>query len=318
MADKSWSTDSVQGAERFAYWHDAVSEAVLNVTARNPLGNRFAGDITCNEFDDLRFAAFTSTPHQIIRTRGHIGRSRGEHYLVSVQRLGSSLMSQADRVAELAPGHIGILDGMRPFTVAFPGNVDRIVAAIPHRLLRPRAPWLEAVPLRTLPAPSPLVDVCKVYIERLSAAQSGSVREFWLLAENLCNLLALLTAPGETERQSLRRVTRQAELDHMLAYLRANLADPGLSPRVLADRMGVSIRTVHNRFEEAGLTFGKWVSEHRLLACHKVLSDPAFGGLNVSEIAFKWGFNDLSHFTKAFRARFAMTPTACRKSRPTP
>jgi AraC-like DNA-binding protein len=83
---------------------------------------------------------------------------------------------------------------------------------------------------------------------------------------------------------------------------------------MLADRMGVSIRTVHNRFEEAGLTFGKWVIEHRLLACQKALSDPAFDTLSISEIAFKWGFNDLSHFNKAFRARFGATPTTCRKA----
>jgi len=29
---------------------------------------------------------------------------------------------------------------------------------------------------------------------------------------------------------------------------------------------------------------------------------------NISEIAYRWGFNDLSHFNKAFRARFDMTP----------
>jgi AraC family transcriptional activator of tynA and feaB len=30
--------------------------------------------------------------------------------------------------------------------------------------------------------------------------------------------------------------------------------------------------------------------------------------LNISEIAYAWGFNDLSHFNRAFRARFGMTP----------
>jgi AraC-like DNA-binding protein len=314
MADKRWSTDGVGGVDRFAYWHDAVSEAVLNVTPRNPSGNEFTGAITCNEFDDLRFSAFTSTPHQIVRARGHINRSQGEHYLVSVQRRGTSVMSQGDRVAALAPGNIGILDGMRPFTVSFPENVDRIVAAIPHRLLRPRAPWLDAVPLRMLPADSPLVDVCKLYIERLSTAQSGNAREFWVLAENLCNLIALLTAPSDAEQSSIRHGMRQAELEHMLAYLRSNLANPKLSPAMLAERMGVSVRTVHNRFEEAGLTLGKWLLEHRLLACHTRLSDSAFSRLSVSEIAFEWGFNDLSHFNKAFRARFGKTPSACRAS----
>jgi AraC family transcriptional regulator, positive regulator of tynA and feaB len=29
-------------------------------------------------------------------------------------------------------------------------------------------------------------------------------------------------------------------------------------------------------------------------------------------IAYRWGFNDLSHFDKAFRARFDCSPRECR------
>jgi len=94
MPSKSWSTETVRTPEQFAYWHDAVSQAVLNVAPRNPAGGRFSGDITCSEFDDLRFAAFASTPHEIVRTPAHISRSNGEHYLISVQRRGLSVMSQ--------------------------------------------------------------------------------------------------------------------------------------------------------------------------------------------------------------------------------
>jgi AraC family transcriptional activator of tynA and feaB len=88
-----------------------------------------------------------------------------------------------------------------------------------------------------------------------------------------------------------------------------------LSPQRLARHMRVSVRTVHNRFEEAGTTFGRWVLEHRLLACHKALGDPHHDRFSVSQIAFSWGFNDLSHFTKAFRARFDVPPGHLRRLR---
>jgi AraC family transcriptional regulator, positive regulator of tynA and feaB len=35
--------------------------------------------------------------------------------------------------------------------------------------------------------------------------------------------------------------------------------------------------------------------------------------MTVSQIAFGAGFNDLSHFTKAFRARFGMPPGIYRR-----
>jgi AraC-like DNA-binding protein len=55
--------------------------------------------------------------------------------------------------------------------------------------------------------------------------------------------------------------------------------------------------------------------ENRLVACHRALSDPLYDGISVSQIAFNWGFNDLSHFTKAFRARFDIPPGHLRRLR---
>jgi AraC family transcriptional activator of tynA and feaB len=37
---------------------------------------------------------------------------------------------------------------------------------------------------------------------------------------------------------------------------------------------------------------------------------------HISEIAYAWGFNDLSHFNRAFRQRFDMTPSEWRESAP--
>jgi AraC-like DNA-binding protein len=36
--------------------------------------------------------------------------------------------------------------------------------------------------------------------------------------------------------------------------------------------------------------------------------------LSISEICFRWGFNDAAHFSRAFREQFATTPRAWRSS----
>jgi AraC family transcriptional regulator, positive regulator of tynA and feaB len=51
--------------------------------------------------------------------------------------------------------------------------------------------------------------------------------------------------------------------------------------------------------------------ENRLEACRKALRDQP--GRSISEIAWGWGFNDLSHFTKSFRARFGLSPREWRR-----
>jgi AraC family transcriptional regulator, positive regulator of tynA and feaB len=90
--------------------------------------------------------------------------------------------------------------------------------------------------------------------------------------------------------------------------MRRNLADPSLTPDKAATHLGVSVRTIHSRFAEIGQAFGRWLLDARLDACHRTLSGAGAKHLTVSTVAFGWGFNDLSHFNKTFKARYGLTP----------
>jgi AraC family transcriptional activator of tynA and feaB len=312
MTSRHWSTRMVSPREQFAFWREAVCEAVLNVATEHP-GENFAGDITCSLYGDLRFASFASTPHDVVRLKSHIGRSHEAHYLISLQRSGLSRMHQGGEVCELRPGDIGLVDGTRPFRVDFPEKVDRVVAVIPHALLHSRAPWLDNRPLNRMDGTAPLSAALRFYLERLAGTDCESPAEASALTENICNIIALMTAVTGRERASVQGVAMQPGLDQIIVAMRHHLADPGLSPKMLAERLQVSVRTIHKRFENAGTTFGQWVLENRLQACRRVLDDPRQNSFTISQIAFGWGFNDLSHFSKAFRARFGLSPAQYRR-----
>jgi AraC-like DNA-binding protein len=47
--------------------------------------------------------------------------------------------------------------------------------------------------------------------------------------------------------------------------------------------------------------------------CRRVLEDPTQSHRLIGEIAFSWGFSDLSHFVRRFRAAYAITPGDCRR-----
>lgn len=58
-------------------------------------------------------------------------------------------------------------------------------------------------------------------------------------------------------------------------------------------------------------TPGKWLLEKRLNHALQLLSHP---DKSVSEVAFESGFENASHFTRAFKERYHATPTAIRKT----
>jgi AraC family transcriptional activator of tynA and feaB len=306
----TWSTETVKAGERFSFWREVVCQTVLNVATEAPR-DRFQAHISGRGFAALRVAEFDSTSHEIVRSPQHTARFPEDNYLISLQRRGQSRISQDGEPFPLDPGEIGIVDGQKPFRITFPAPVSRIIAVIPRRTLDTRAPWLRNKPLRKIASGSPYADLTRRHLLQLASGHpSLQESEAGLLTENLCNLLALASArdlPVDALRPEL-------QLEALLAFCRQNLGDPALSPHTVATRFGISVRTLHLRFERLGETFGRWLLDNRLDACGKALRDPHQRAAAISEIAYRWGFNDLSHFNKAFRARFGMTPREWRNA----
>jgi AraC-like DNA-binding protein len=64
------------------------------------------------------------------------------------------------------------------------------------------------------------------------------------------------------------------------------------------------------------MTVSGFILESRLHVCKEALIDPAFQRLQISEIAFRWGFNSLSHFCRTFRQRYGASPGDVRRAAP--
>jgi len=57
------------------------------------------------------------------------------------------------------------------------------------------------------------------------------------------------------------------------------------------------------------------VLDNRLDACRNAPCDEKQNAFGISAIAYRWGFNDLSHFNKRF-ARFDCSPREWRETQP--
>lgn len=106
-----------------------------------------------------------------------------------------------------------------------------------------------------------------------------------------------------SRRDSFRRFCR---------YIDTHLGDSSLSPAQVAAAHGVSLRYLHLIFAEQGTSFGRWMRERRLSRCHEELSQPQRSG-TVTEVAFRWGFNEASHFSRVFKARYGVSPQEVRR-----
>lgn len=84
------------------------------------------------------------------------------------------------------------------------------------------------------------------------------------------------------------------------------LTDPELTPALLAERLHVSLRTLHRAFASAGEPVAAFIRRRRLEEARGALGSAT--RRSVSEIAAHWQFSDTSHFIRTFRRRYGQTP----------
>ena len=129
----------------------------------------------------------------------------------------------------------------------------------------------------------------------------------------LCRTVIGLLDIALPEPESATRFTAMAALrERVLAYIAQHFQEDDLSPARIAAAHGISLRYLHALFAQGDTTVVGHILESRLQACWRSLVDPACRHLQVSAIAFHWGFNSTSHFCRAFKQRFGVSPSDAR------
>lgn len=121
----------------------------------------------------------------------------------------------------------------------------------------------------------------------------------------------LFGATPDAAHMAKGRGLAAARLHAIKKAIVANL-NGGLSPKRLAGCYGISPRHIRRLFEREGTSFTEFVREERLKRAHTMLNSPRLAHWHIADIAFEVGFNDLSYFYRAFRARFGYSPGEAR------
>ena len=97
------------------------------------------------------------------------------------------------------------------------------------------------------------------------------------------------------------------------AAIETRLSDPALDGEAAAAAAGVSVRYANSVLAEEGTSIARYIQERRLARCRRALEDPQQAHRSLSEIAYGWGFSDMTHFGRSFRKAYGMLPSAYRK-----
>ena len=74
--------------------------------------------------------------------------------------------------------------------------------------------------------------------------------------------------------------------------------------------MGLSKRTLQRRLRERGLTYSSLLDQTRYGIAARLIKDPS---VRLHEVARSCGYNDPSHFSRAFRRLAGVSPSEYRE-----
>lgn len=107
---------------------------------------------------------------------------------------------------------------------------------------------------------------------------------------------------------------KHATLTSMQHYIQNNLTSSTLSPEKICKIFNCSRSYLYRLFEPVGGVACQ-IQQQRLEKCFQSLTGFNTEHLKISEIAFYWGFNNQSHFSRLFRKMYGFSPKQARELR---
>jgi AraC-like DNA-binding protein len=296
--------------DRVAFWHDVASKVFADHDFSVQRPSDFNATLDHGALGQIEIVQIDGAGvRQTTRSAVHIAHGEDDVFFLGLQVSGSGAMSQDGRDAALGPSEFVLLDGQRPSTTRFADPSKQIVLKIPRRALNARLATSSQLTARTVRHTDVLGGLVSEYV-RLLPSRIGKLQpmEKAAIAEQVLDLVALsLAAEGGKDRPALSSAKAVALL-RLRTAVEARLSDPSLDPTAAAAAAGISVRYANALLKAEHSSLERLIVSRRLDRCRRALEDPAQAYRSIGEIAFAWGFSDLSHFTRRFKAVFGSTP----------
>lgn len=304
-----WRSDIIPERDQFASWRDACCRHVYAITPERPSRGPFRGRMEARRFGGIDMVTLSCESHRVARTRDDIARASTDTYYLYSQGAGSAWFRQRDEELVAETGDIVVADPNIPFVTGASSDFDFRIWRVARRALDPLLASPGSLPMTLLSQRTGIGALTSSYLSTLMTHLDHiDPRAEDAVVQNLVRLVALAVGAPRDQRDTGREAVRDATYRKALQFIDRHLGDADLSPATIAVGIGVSLRKLHLLFEPHGISVARWIQRRRLEEIHALLTSPAGGGRSITELAFAWGFNDLSTFYRAFRAAYGLHP----------
>lgn len=309
-----WDTEYHSPRESLGLFRDAVRNALMPWTPDLAGISDFSARVESTSLSRGYVNRIRVTPHRSVRTPSDVRCSPHDCLYVGLDLAGPMQADQGGHNTAIRAGDLLLTRSDIPKHVAHePGPPHQALIlvipkdefdgamkderyytnfVIPHeKIIRPLSSCLSFLSERLLCAPR----------DELSG-----------ILDAVISLLPVAAGHGQNVND-LTSSSNAALLRELIHFIDTTISNSDLSPRMAAAHLGISPRYVHKLFAGCGVTFSSFVMAKRLDHIRQELLSPSCRKQSIAALAYRWGFEDLSTFNRAYKHRFNCTPSQSRQ-----
>lgn len=310
-----FSTKDVHPRERFEYWHEVACQCIVHHESRPERRSTFQAELHTAGLDQTELLLFENEAMHVSRTPSHIARTPGDGLFVYLHLSGQLHLEQSGREQFLRPGEFTLVDPSLPYIAKFSGGSKSLILKVPRHAFEIRLGKIRDSLLCPVKPTDPQGSLTAAYLGMLPAhAEHLGETAKRVVEDHVLDMVAVsLSSVAGHSRPGLSSA-RSFVLMSVRSAIEARLSDPTLNPSEVSAIAGVSVRYANAVLAREGTSIGRLILLRRLERCRKALEDPAQANRTLQEIAFGWGFSDMTHFGRRFKSAYGILPSEYRRN----
>jgi AraC-like DNA-binding protein len=312
---KIWDTQYCSPRKAFPFFREGVCSTFMPWSPEHKSDQGFEARIEGRAFENGSAAHVVMTPVVASRTKANLAASPLEGIYANYVLSGELAVEQAGRTTVARRGDLVVYHTSLPVRLTEMGkqHYEDVAFLFPRNCFPvsdEETGRFRNIVLAQNQMIGPLSSCLSYLAENLATESKDALSSVFDACVSLLPVAAGCFERHESDEASGGPANYL--LREIMDFVNQNISSAELCPHRAAEHFGISARYVHKLFAGSNTTFSAYVVAKRLEHIRSDLLSPACRSQPISNLAYRWGFNDLSSFNRAFKSRFGCNPSRFR------